>query len=88
MDVLPSSLLKLIVNERVNLPALADSSAVAVPVSFAGTVRQNDTRRLAGIHYILKLEVGDAAFGDHIGRKIVAVSDVGRLFCGATSYVA
>src|SRR3972149_6540596 len=82
MHMLCSPLLKFVVDEGVNLAALADSGAVAVPMPLARTVRQNNARRLACIDYVLKLQVGNAALGNNVRRESVAVGDIGRLDAG------
>ena len=80
MNVLFAALLKRVIDEGINLPAFADSRAVSVPVALAIPVRENDACRLAGVDHIFKLDVGDASLQDQLGRQMMAIGDIRRLY--------
>jgi hypothetical protein len=77
MHVLRAALGQFVVDEGVDLAAFADARAVAVPMPFAGAVREHDARRLAGVDHVFDLEIRYTSFDDHLGGQVMAVRDIG-----------
>ena len=82
MDMLAPALLHLLQHEGINLAALADASAIAVPVPLAGTIGQETVRCLPRINHVLDLQIRDPPFRDDIGWQMMPVGDIGRFHAG------